>query len=428
MKWFKGNWVSRLFDNDLFLKVISVIIAVVGWLMVAMIVSPDTEGTINNIPVRIAVEDSTAQRLGLDVVEGGDQTISVNVAGKRYVLGGLTASDFNVVAYPTSVTAAGEYELEVVVSKIDANKEFDILSWTPEKITVRFDRMATKTISLAAQAENVKVASGYILDDPVATASPKEVTITGPEQYLNLVDKCVVRTELSDELSSTTVTKGTLEIYDQDGQLMDPEEYKFTLSSKEFSVTIPVLKQKTLPLTFDYLNVPAGFSTSSLKYTMSSKAIQVAGPVEVIDSMSELKVGYVDFKELDLDYSKEFEIELPTGFKNSTNLTTVTVTFDTSNLTSKNTWISYNNLKLVNIPQGYSARVVTQGINSVKVIGAPDDISSLSSSDVIGEIDLMNANIKEEGRYTVPVTVKFPSKSGVWAYGEYTAVVSVSGE
>lgn len=427
MKRLKGNWLSKFFDNDLLVKIFSVVVAVIGWFLVALIVSPDAVATINNIPVRVATEKSTAQQMGLDVVEGGDQVISITVKGKRYQVGALTADDFDVVAYPTSVSTAGEYELEVVVQKVDTTKEFEILSWNPGKITVRFDRIASKTFDLSAEAPNVKVADGFIKGDPVATVSPKQITITGPEQNVNRIDKnrCVVRTDVDDEISGTLTAKGTLEIYDVDGQLMDLDANKFTLSAKEFSVTIPVLKQKTLPLTFDYLNAPSGFSAASLKYSMSSSFIQVAAPVEVIDNMTELKIGYIDFKQLGLNYSKDFEIELPTGFKNITNLTKVTVTFDTSDLTTKTTWISNSNLKLTNIPANYNARAITRTINSVKLVGSKQELVGISYQDVVGEIDLMNTDIKGKGQYTVPVTIKFPSKNGVWAVGEYTAVVYV---
>ncbi len=427
MKRLKGNWLSKFFDNDLLVKIFSVVVAVIGWFLVALIVSPDAVATINNIPVRVATEKSTAQQMGLDVVEGGDQVISITVKGKRYQVGALTADDFDVVAYPTSVSTAGEYELEVVVQKVDTTKEFEILSWNPGKITVRFDRIASKTFDLSAEAPNVKVADGFIKGDPVATVSPKQITITGPEQNVNRIDKnrCVVRTDVDDEISGTLTAKGTLEIYDVDGQLMDLDANKFTLSAKEFSVTIPVLKQKTLPLTFDYLNAPSGFSATSLKYSMSSSFIQVAAPVEVIDNMTELKIGYIDFKQLGLNYSKDFEIELPTGFKNITNLTKVTVTFDTSDLTTKTTWISNSNLKLTNIPANYNARAITRTINSVKLVGSKQELVGISYQDVVGEIDLMNTDIKGKGQYTVPVTIKFPSKNGVWAVGEYTAVVYV---
>ena len=108
MKWFKGNWISRLFDNDFFVKILSVLAAVIGWFLVALIVNPNVEATIHNVPVRVAVEQSTAQQMGLDVVGGGDQTISISVKGKRYQVGALTVDDFSAVAYPTSVSTTGE--------------------------------------------------------------------------------------------------------------------------------------------------------------------------------------------------------------------------------------------------------------------------------------------------------------------------------
>ncbi|MCI8501414.1 MAG: hypothetical protein HFJ85_04160 [Oscillospiraceae bacterium] len=428
MKRLKESWLSKLFYNDMVVKILSVVVAVIGWFLVAMIVDPEAEATIYNIPVRVAVEGSSLQNLGLNVVGGENQTVNVRVKGKRYQIGTLTPDDFNAVAYPTSVTAPGEYQLEVFVQKADTTKEFEVLSGSLEQITVRFDRIATKTFDLAAEVGGLNLASGYIRSDPVATASPKQITITGPEQNVNRVGKCVVRAEVSEELSKTLSVNGTLEILDADGQPLEPEENKFILSSEKFAVTIPVLKQKMLPLTFDYLNVPAGFSTDQLVCRMSSESIQVAAPVEVIDNMTELKVGYVDFKQLDLNYTKEFEIELPTGFINSTNLTKITVSFDTSGFTSKNTWISKDNLKIVNVPDGYRAKVVTRAINSVRIIGSEENLVGISYQDVVGEIDMMNTSVAEEGQYTVPVTVKFPSKSGVWAVGEYTAVVSVQSE
>jgi len=99
------------------------------------------------------------------------------------------------------------------------------------------------------------------------------------------------------------------------------------------------------------------------------------------------------------------------------------VTFDTSELIAKYLWINRSNIKAVNVPSGYEVSVVTGSINSVKVLGKEDDVVSLSYADLVGEVDL--TNISEEGQYTVPVNVKFPTKNSVWAVGEYTAVVSV---
>jgi len=423
MKRFRSDWLPRLFENNTFVKIISVVIALISWFVVAVIIDQSAEVTVYNVPIHVQEEGTSLQELGLSVVEGDSQTANIRVQGKRYQIGALSPEDFNVTAYPASVTAPGEYNLKVTVLKADNSKDFEILSSSVSEITVRFDRVVAKTFDVSAEAPNVKAAPGYIMGDPVATASPRLITITGPEQTIEKISECVVRTNATAELSSTFVTEGAFEILDEAGQVLDPVENRFNVSAKEFSVSIPILKQKMLPLKFDYINMPSGLREGDIPYDLSNEYIQVAAPVELIDSLSELKIGYVDFKQLDLNYTQEFELELPAGYKNFANLTKVTVTFDTSELIAKYLWINRSNIKAVNVPSGYEVSVVTGSINSVKVLGKEDDVVSLSYADLVGEVDL--TNISEEGQYTVPVNVKFPTKNSVWAVGEYTAVVSV---
>ena len=50
----------KLFENSQFNVVLSIIIAVLAWLIVSMYVKPETEGTVSNIPVKL---DYSAQPL-----------------------------------------------------------------------------------------------------------------------------------------------------------------------------------------------------------------------------------------------------------------------------------------------------------------------------------------------------------------------------
>lgn len=424
MKWFKGRRISRLFENNLFIKILSVVIAVVAWFLVATIVNPESDGIVNG--VEIEINETITQALNLEVIEGAGQKTNITVYGKRYQVGTLTASDFVVTAYPTGVDEAGEFKLTVVVERSQTSTiNFEIKDWSVKEITVRFDHVVSRTFDLKARASSITVASGLIFDDPVAVASPQKITIEGPESNINRIGECVVVTYASEGISATTTKDGVLEIYDTDGQLMDMDENQFKGSVENFKVTIPVLKQKRVPLTFDYLNIPTGFDTSTLKYTMSEKYIDVKGPVNAVDGITELKIGYIDFKQLDLNYTKEFDIELPTGLTSPTNLKKVTIQFDTEGYTSKALWINFSNLRIENQPGGYTVSIVTQRINSVKMIGKSEDLDLLMATDLIGRLDLSNINISETGNYTVPVRVETPSNSGVWAVGEYSAVVYV---
>ena len=425
MNLFRDNWFSKLFDNNLFVKVLSVVIAVISWFLVAVFVSEDARVTIYNVPVTIDMENSSAQLLGLEPVEGNEQTVNVTVQGKRYQVGALTADSFEVVALPSAVTSAGTYELEVTVRKkvsLSENTDYQILYATPDKITVQFDTVVSKSFSLSVSADEVQAEDGYIKGTP--TVSPDKVTLTGPQASIDRVAKCVVKVDDSESRTETLVTDGRLELYDKDGTLIEDDNIE--ASTEKYTVTVPILEQKVLPVTFDYLNVPEGFDTSTLKYTMSQSTIEVAAPSSVLDNFESVNVGYVDFRQLDLNAVFNLSVALPDSFVNTQNVGEISISFDLSGYSSKTVRISNSNLKLVNVPENVDASVVTQYIGSVKIIGTPEDLATITASDVVGEIDLLEQKITEKGQFTVPVSVKIPTKSTVWAVGEYTAIVYAS--
>lgn len=433
MKWFRSNWISKLFDNEVFIRIFSVIIAVVGWFLVALMVKPDSIGNISNVPVTIEMDNTDAQMLGLEVVEGGDQTVTVTVNGKRYRVGSLTADNFEAIARPDQVTSPGTYELEVVVQKrtsiTDNGSDYEIESINPSTITVKFDRIVSREFSasesnLEVLADGITPAEEYIKGTP--TISPDTVTVTGPEGDMERIAKCVVRTDAIEERSESYTAEGTVEFYDADGQLLDfSNNPNVKLSSERYTITVPILKQKTLPLTFDYINVPDGFDISTLKYTMDNPSLEVAAPASVIDNISSLRIGYVDFRNLTLNASFDFDINLRSSMRNINNVESVNVTFDMSAYTSKTVRIPYANLRVVNKPESIDARVTTQYI-SVQLIGTPEDLAMVTANDVIGEIDMVDQRVTDASSVTLPVTVTVPSKTSVWAVGEYSAIVRVT--
>ncbi|MGI5896316.1 MAG: YbbR-like domain-containing protein [Oscillospiraceae bacterium] len=433
MKWFRSNWISKLFDNEVFIRVLSIVIAVVGWFLVALIVKPDSIGNISNVPVTIEMDNTDAQMLGLEVVEGGDQKITVTVNGKRYRVGSLTADNFEAVARPDKVTSPGTYELDVVIKKrttiTDSGSDYEIESTNPAKITVKFDRIVSREFSasesnLEVLADGITPAEEFIKGTP--TISPDTITVTGPEGDMERIAKCVVRTDAVEERSETYTTNGTVEFYDTDGQIIDfSNNPNVKLSSDKYTIAVPILKQKTLPLTFDYINVPDGFDVSTLKYTMDNPFLEIAAPASVIDNISSLRIGYVDFRKLSLSASFDFNINLRSSMKNINNVESVNVTFDMSAYTSKTVRIPYANLRIINKPESVDARVTTQYI-SVKLIGTPEDLAAVTANDVIGEIDMIDQKVTDASSVTFPVTVTIPSKTSVWAVDEYSAIVRVT--
>ena len=115
-------------------------------------------------------------------------------------------------------------------------------------------------------------------------------------------------------------------------------EVKFaytTLEESSVEVTLQVYKMATLPVSVSFINAPRDFDDSVLTYTLSKKTLNVAGPASQIDKMSTLSVGTIDLSTFSLNKVYEMPIELPSDIRLLDNISTITVSFDSSKLETK---------------------------------------------------------------------------------------------
>ena len=253
-------------------------------------------------------------------------------------------------------------------------------------------------------------------------AQPETLEVEGPEQSIQQLSDIVLVNDTSTTLANSKTLDATPVFYAEDGTEMDPSLFSYNQDIK-FKITIPVYKQKTVPLTFKYKNAPSALDTTKLQYTISPSEITVAGATDAVDNLTEINLGYIDFRSLDLGKSFDFSIPIPSGFKQMDNVDHATVNFDSSNWDSK--LFSVNDIRTVNQPAGYSVSVDTTVISNVKVVGMANDVAELTGHDMVATIDFTNQTLRE-GKQTIPVAIDIVSKDGVWAVGNYTCVVTVS--
>lgn len=407
---------GRLIENKRFTMVFSILIAVIAWLVVVIQLDPMQKKVIRDIPVTYDLADTQADKLGLEVIKIEPANVSITVEGKRYQVSKLTQADFKVEFSAVSIQGAGSYTLELRASSKENSSEFQVANISPSTVNVTFDKVSSKTITLTAQAPNIKVEDDFILENPVPT--PDKLEVKGPEQYIDRLDHGIIMTDASETLTQTTTKKGTLLLYDVDGNQLDNSW--FTFDRETFEVVIPVYKQATVPLTFKYKNVPANLDTSKLEYTMSVYQIDIAGSEDAVQNISEINLGYIDIRELDVGKTFQFNISVPSGFKNISNVTQVTVTFTDTNWSSK--LLDVTDIRQSNIPSGYTITVQNSSIQNVKIVGDQSVIGTLMPNDLVATVDYTSQPIKE-GSQTVQVTIEVVSKENVWVVGSYDCIV-----
>ena len=204
--------LKRLFNNSLTLKIISVLIAFVAWLIVIENVDRESYATFRDISIDMTNVEESISTLGLNSVIPDVELANVSVNGVMYAVGNLTKDDISVAPDVSKVTGAGVYELPLVGTIRNANGEVQISSVTPSRITVRFDTLHSKTLAIESSLNGLKSEVGYLIQDELV--NPAQVTVTGPEAEVNRINRCEIRTQGSEKLSETYSKKSAIVLLD----------------------------------------------------------------------------------------------------------------------------------------------------------------------------------------------------------------------
>lgn len=410
---------SNLLENKKVVTAISIFVAVVAWVAVTATVSNEKTVTIYNVPVDFDYGSTLYTNLGINVVQDTEVTVDIVITGPRNVVGGITKEDILVYPQYALVNGAGTYNLSLNAEKLDALADYTITTVRPNTIEVRFDKFVTKKFIIETDLSTVQVAEGYIKG--TGYSSPAEVTLSGPEQEINEVSRVVAKVNLQGEQTTSSISTVELELYNKNGDVIQPNHIQFDVQMVE--VTVPVLKVKELPMTISFINVPAGFDVASLQYTLSENSILLAGPGEDVDRIEAWEIGYVDLQNFQPGKAYTFEIELPSSYENINNLQEVVVQFSDDNLSTR--IISVSDIRVVNAPSDYNIDIQTNRINSVQLVGPKNELSLLSPSGVIAQVNAADITV-EKGQQTVQVQFIIPSTDKVFATGTYTVLVNIT--
>ena len=409
----KKSKMKIFLDSKYFTMLLSFLMAVAIWIVVVTFFSTDARTTIREVPIDIAY-NSSYLNLDLEIIEQSIETVDVTVVGPRDVVGSLTKDD--IIVYPSvnNVKMAGRYDLSLNAVKKSAIKEYQIESLSNYQVAVRFDHLAEKSFKIDVDISNLIIPEDLMVDK--VTITPDKVTVKGPENTVSKIAKVVAAVE-QQELSQTTVLPATLVLYDENDVELDATHISYDV--EEFNVTVPVLKEITVPVVIDYTNVPSGFDVSTLKVALSQQEITLAVPSRSADSINQFVVGYIDLGTLETDKPYVFDITLPSGYRNVKEVEQISATVSGENMQSKS--VSVKEIKVINAGE-QNVEVLTEVINHVEIMGPEKVVEALTDDSVIAQLDMSQVALAQ-GQQTVEVEMIIPSTDAAFVRGTYYVTI-----
>ena len=294
-----------------------------------------------------------------------------------------------------------------------ANRTITVIS--PEKFDDDNDAVKSGSVTLTGKVHGGSTASATlfvgVVDSEDLSGKPANSYLINKKETNYLID-AMYKGDLTEPVTLTTA----LRFYTRSGS-----EVKFeytTLEEESVDVTLQVYKVATLPVEVSFINAPRDFDSSVLAYTLSKKTLNVAGPESQIDRLSALSVGTIDLSTFALDKVYEMPIELPTGIHLLDNLSSITVSFDSSKLETKTLNLPSSCVQVVNLPSSYQLTVETERLMNVTLCGPAGSLETLTPEQVVIEIDADDFSVAI-GQQNIACRLYVPANGKIFALGSY---------
>lgn len=409
---------KRKLTDNLSLKIMSVAIAIVVWLIVVNIDNPVGTNyyTITDVELINKEYVESSDTIGkMCMPEENQDSVKVAITASKKVRDRIRLSDITAVADLQQAVSldTDPVMVPITVTCLASGVLPSDIKVTPQNLTVNLDEKETQEFVVNVSKGDTKPGKDYEVGS--LTASPEKIRITGPKTLVNKIDK----------VNATIALDGNTEDYTQEVNLTIYDKNQEALSESEMNslriennakvvVTAKLWKIRTgVKIAAGYVGTPAGgYQVGSVKTVPDT--ISVAGNTEGLESLSEndnmitIPADRIDISGESKDVERKISLKnlLPDNVKlTSDSSEDVWVTVRILPVGSQEFNLPTKNIEVKNKPDNLQVTFETAQI-ALRIKSESEDLEDLNiNEDVKAEIDLKD---KEAGNYKVPVKLSLP--------------------
>lgn len=391
--------------NNIGLKFLAVLIALVLWLAIVNVNDPEKTITVSNIPISVTNESAITSR---DMVYNvkSEQYLNITVSGKRSIVSNLSAEDFRATASLKELSKVNSIPVDVTTKNASLGRKITIVKQSAQTILVDVENVEEKDFTDLVVEYTGKVADGYVAG--LSSMSTDEVTVKAPTSIIDKIKKVAVRCSL-DGANTNISKKCPVILYDKNDKEIKSDEIE--LSDKKIRVNVNVLRAKQVPISTinkDELGKPAdGYVVDDV--ILSSDSITVYGSEESLDSIESLDIqDDIDVSDAKGDVTQNIDVtgKLPKGLSVSGE-STITVKVLIKKLITRTFEYDASEVSLNDLSSDLDVQLVTKKVK-VTLQGEEEVISQLTKDDIAISADLGKV---KEGTTTVHVDVAVPDNT-----------------
>ena len=409
---------KRKITDNIPLKIMSVAVAVVLWLIVVNIDNPIGTNyyTINDVELINKEYVESSDTIGkMCMPEQNQDSVKIAITASKKIRDKIKVTDISAVADLQQAVSLDTDPVMVpitVTCSVPGVSSNDI-KVTPQNLSVNLDEKETQEFVVNVSRGDTKPGKDYEVGS--LTANPEKGRITGPKTLVNNIDKVNATIELDGNTQDFTQDVN-LTIIDKNQEALSDSEMNSLRIENNAKVVVTARLWKIrqgVGISASYVGTPAdGYEVGSVKTVPDT--ISVAGSTEGLESLAEnnnvitIPADSIDISGESQDVEKKISLNnlLPDNVKlTSDSSEDVWVTVNILPVGSKEFDIPTKNIEVKNKPDDLQVTFETAQIE----LRIKSDTKNMDDLDAQKDIKLsIDLDGKKEGNYEVPVKVVLP--------------------
>ena len=374
--------------NNLVLKISSLAVAFLVWIIVVNVSNPIVTRNIS-VPLNV-VNANIITDAGKTYSLMGANSVTVSYEVRSRDQSRISASDFNAsidLGDMYDITGAVPIAVEVV-----NNKDLIIgaVASKPSIVRVSIEDLQRKEFTLTTKITGTP-SDGFSVGE--VKLDKTNVVVTGPVSVIGQISQIGVEIDVSG-LDSNESGRAELKYFDANGNAFVISDNRVSKSFDNVGYSLVMLNGRTLALNFDV----GGTAAQGYKFTgaeSTTKSIQVRGQPEVLEGLDSITVPAsalsVEGATGDVNITVDIKNFLPANVT-AVGDTKVNVTLKVEALDKKSLTLTVNDLNIVGAKPGAATNIVPEKI-TVVVSGLSANLESVTNADLKATLDVSEMNV-----------------------------------
>ena len=415
---FKEKFNKKKLTDNIGLKILALVVAVLLWYIVVNITDPIITQTYRNVHVKILNTDViTNEGNTLQVIDDTAVIPSVTVKAPRTIIQELGSNVDTVIATADMNNLRSDgISVPIDCTTIKYAEKIESIRPSIDYVRVSIEKRKTIQLPLSVTTSG-DVESGYIVGDK--TPNQNQVRVSGPQSVVERVKSAYVDVPVSG-FTGNISTSADIELFDEAGERVPMDSLELNVSS--IRVDVEILATKKVPIYYSLMGIPADGYGVTGEIECTPETVTIAGDKSRIDVISAIKIpseelnvtGQTD----NLVTIVDIQNYLPEGIRladSSSFSGKVTLEAFIEPYADSSITVNTKDIVFKSVPFGFEAEVADYMDKAeVKIHGLKQDIEKLDASTVTGFIDfddyapLNNITEYEEGVYNCVITLELP--------------------